>query len=507
MREWVRTHIVLWCLLLAGLLPGGAGCKQTPEVPPQPLVPPGLTIRTGHFVGTPISGPIARSISSLDLGSPAFVQASFAAVELMPEGILQPITLRTRLVMGSDGRPSVMLAGAVARSVLYGPLDDDQDPLQAALEGEYGQAVLIRSAEAALPRGVTATFCLSYEEASKTRPPEGSGIGVQVYRTGRNDGAPDEIGMALLVEAPLHAAAPGPGAGSAAPPKGSPFPDPPRHALGGAPRLAETAILDAFRADQASRHAFIIPLGSGSSDGAALVVVVETAPGSPDQPSEELTERCRLNLEDSVQQAARQPVAGPPDAPLWPGLASAFGSLQRRCCDRSALAFLAGETGARICGDMALVADGESLGLLAESVIREVEAHPFVADSPSAGWTLERAALNAYAGLLGASKVPPELMAVLTVHTGEVGRRAAFLEELIGSVNSLGELGERLIAQNFILLEDSSPAARVRAFDWLESRGRAPAGYDPLAPMRERRAALAAARDEADAASQRGGSR
>jgi hypothetical protein len=39
-------------------------------------------------------------------------------------------------------------------------------------------------------------------------------------------------------------------------------------------------------------------------------------------------------------------------------------------------------------------------------------------------------------------------------------------------------------------LEDSSPASRVRAFDWLTARGRAPAGYDPLGTPRQRRAAL-----------------
>ena len=42
-------------------------------------------------------------------------------------------------------------------------------------------------------------------------------------------------------------------------------------------------------------------------------------------------------------------------------------------------------------------------------------------------------------------------------------------------------------------LEDSSPSARVRAYDWLAARGRAPQGYEPLGPARERRRALDAA--------------
>jgi hypothetical protein len=30
----------------------------------------------------------------------------------------------------------------------------------------------------------------------------------------------------------------------------------------------------------------------------------------------------------------------------------------------------------------------------------------------------------------------------------------------------------------------------VRAFDWLNARGRAPSGYDPLGPVKERRKAI-----------------
>ncbi|MCS7034766.1 MAG: hypothetical protein NZ561_12355, partial [Phycisphaerae bacterium] len=48
----------------------------------------------------------------------------------------------------------------------------------------------------------------------------------------------------------------------------------------------------------------------------------------------------------------------------------------------------------------------------------------------------------------------------------------------------------RLIAENLIYLSDNSPAAQVRAYDWLRSRGRAPDSFDPLADPRSRRTAL-----------------
>jgi hypothetical protein len=50
-----------------------------------------------------------------------------------------------------------------------------------------------------------------------------------------------------------------------------------------------------------------------------------------------------------------------------------------------------------------------------------------------------------------------------------------------------------VIAENLSYLEDASPSARVRAYDWLRTRGRAPAGYDPLGTIKERRNALDAA--------------
>jgi len=58
-------------------------------------------------------------------------------------------------------------------------------------------------------------------------------------------------------------------------------------------------------------------------------------------------------------------------------------------------------------------------------------------------------------------------------------------------------LDARVIAENLIYLEDASPASRVRAYDWLQSRGRAPAGFDPLGTPRERRDALEKARSAA----------
>ena len=46
----------------------------------------------------------------------------------------------------------------------------------------------------------------------------------------------------------------------------------------------------------------------------------------------------------------------------------------------------------------------------------------------------------------------------------------------------------------------AEPEARLRAYDWLVRRDAAPPGYDPLAPRKERRLALAKAAESVEAA-------
>ncbi|MDF1798976.1 MAG: hypothetical protein P1V81_07360, partial [Planctomycetota bacterium] len=85
-------------------------------------------------------------------------------------------------------------------------------------------------------------------------------------------------------------------------------------------------------------------------------------------------------------------------------------------------------------------------------------------------------------------------------HAGEVGRYPNLLEEALQVSRDLPGFTARLVAENRVFLEDSSPASRVRAFDWLKARGQAPPEYLPLALRSARRAALEAERAAAVAA-------
>ena len=50
------------------------------------------------------------------------------------------------------------------------------------------------------------------------------------------------------------------------------------------------------------------------------------------------------------------------------------------------------------------------------------------------------------------------------------------VDEIMHGSSSAGDLQQKLITENYIYLEDSSPAARVRAYDWLAKQKIAPAG-------------------------------
>jgi hypothetical protein len=152
--------------------------------------------------------------------------------------------------------------------------------------------------------------------------------------------------------------------------------------------------------------------------------------------------------------------------------------------------YLANETNAHLTGDVALGADDSTLAELAGRLMTRLNTAKLTEpDAPQLAWQLEAACMEQLAAMQTAEKLPPELAAPLTVFAGEAGRRSASLDELV-QAGSVEALRAKIIAENFNYLEDSSPASRVRAYDWLIANGQQLAGYDPLADAKQRRTAL-----------------
>ena len=148
---------------------------------------------------------------------------------------------------------------------------------------------------------------------------------------------------------------------------------------------------------------------------------------------------------------------------------------------------MAHETGAWLAEDVALTAEDPSMDQIVKRLIESTRDLPRPLVAEQLGLALEQATWDVLFEFLGTREPPPGIVGVIIRYSGEVGRHASVLEEMVDGAESLEQLRRQIRTENLKLLEDSSPAARVRAYDWLSLYGTAPPGFDPLAPRKERR--------------------
>jgi hypothetical protein len=157
---------------------------------------------------------------------------------------------------------------------------------------------------------------------------------------------------------------------------------------------------------------------------------------------------------------------------------------------------MAEKGGARIAADTAISASDKVLEKIAAPLLATRNAR---LDRTALAWLLEKSTLDVLLDLHSRNVLPPELAAVLVRQAGEAGVQSSSLEEVVKNSRNFQDLDERLVTENYIFLEDSAPASRIRALAWLDARKKAPEGYDPLAPPRERRVALEKAIEKLEA--------
>lgn len=253
----------------------------------------------------------------------------------------------------------------------------------------------------------------------------------------------------------------------------------------------ELALLDGPRPDQQVTGVLIVPLRMTGGNAAALAITLELSPGSDDDEHREQFARAIADAAPKGQAPTTQPAARlPSSGAQWTSVAVAMSSLDDLALRRPSLLFLARETGATFAADAALVADEQTLTWYIQRFGSLLLIHAPPKQPADVGWSLDLAAWQVSRELLSAGRLPAELTGVLTSHAGEAGRRPASLEESLSRVPSRTELQRRLILENQVFLEDTSPASRVRATDWLAARSAVPQGYDPLDTAAHRRDAL-----------------
>jgi len=266
------------------------------------------------------------------------------------------------------------------------------------------------------------------------------------------------------------------------------------------PGHSELAVMDLSGQEQC--FVLLIPIELNVPGISGVAVLVRTTAGSNDAQHAAALAKAMEDVQENLRMVAERPRVVPFDPPDWPGLSSALESLKWADRQRAGLNFLAQQTGARLTQDVVLTADPSVLSQLAAAVTDAMKKSPQARDRKSVGWVLEWTTLQLMMRIENGGKLPPELAAVLTMYAGEAGRDPATLEQVMRDVQGWQDLKNRLAEENLDFLEDSSPSARVRAYDWLAARGLAPKGYDPMGSPKDRRQALDAAQQSQQPAGQ-----
>lgn len=467
--------------LLTAILFAMAGCasRQSPPPPPRPV--PITSVRL--FSGTPLSGPLTNPIKETSASDALSASLTFIRLDRMPGNVLEPIGAQSALVVASRGGTPVPSYSQLTRGARAGSVTDSNSFIASLGNGQPISAMEPILLQGALPNGATLTFRFA-DPVELKDPATGQTthrlVEIDLCRVSGADPAKADqaLQIGLAVQSMISLGKPG-----------TESEDHSEASTGhDSPVLQrELAILNRPLKDGKDLSAVITPFAFDKTG--AVAAIIEVRPGTSDP----LTELVYTDSVFSANRAATQASKRLLDAnginAETAGLRAALESLSRPGSPRAALVYLCDQTAAPTCGDMALVADETTLARLSAAVHTKADSAGAVEKQPL-GWILEQSAYEIMTQLSTDGKIPPELSSVLTVHAGEAGRHADALSEALRGSTSTPDLVSRVVTQNYIFLEDSSPAARVRAFDWLGAIGRAPAGYDPLSTARQRRAAL-----------------
>lgn len=482
------TRLLLGTLVVAGCR---APARDVPVEAPVQVAEVEWTADWSQFTGGALEGPRARTeLVEID-ADPARALAlalDVWSVEGPPTTAGAALAPAAELVVVSpnstplSAAPELLASGRLARG----------DEAEALLAGRVGPGAIHGAARrAALLPGTTGFLSVHGSE----RRPLSDGttvlprIGIALTRGA--DGGDGRV--SLVAEGPYRVPRP----------LASDDEDEVATPVGQRVRRQELVTLEAPLAAGAGPLAFVLP--SPFQDGASLVVRAELSPPPGDEPAypedralfAALVERASEDVAAAARGAATRAaglLVGESEVLAWRRAFEAVLDPDKR---RGAIAHLAGSGGASLALDVALVADDALLvefanHLAADGVAPQVDGTQ--GGLARLGWFVETSAIKLLAARLGADGLSPELEAVLLRHTGQAGRFPGTLEDAAASSADLASLRARIVEENRIFLEDSSPSARLRAYDWLAVRGAAPEGFDPLAPAEERRAVLAALR-------------
>jgi hypothetical protein len=474
----VYPRAVVILILTATLL---AGCASSHSAPPPFAIPLALTTAT-HYIGTPLSGPRPGNASEISYRDALDLHATWFALEQFDGQNLPLLASQARLITAARGGSPMLPSGNLTSNARIVWIDDGDR--QTALKSlGAGRRTDLGDSRTVLPAGVTVSFRAIDSGASADQTlihPELRFLEVSMARLSHADGTSEKLQIAVSVEDDQSARQ--------------------THSTSANSAIfqIETAVLEHSIKKFPATLLVVIPFKFTGPPNQADAALITISPASADHDFADAIARCKIDLQS-------------PDSehlitPIWAeGLNRALDSLADPKRRRAGLVFLAGQCNARICMDVASVCDDEMLQDI--SRLMQSGLPPALKDLTleQFAWVLDRSAVAAMQPKLTAATLPAELFTVLTLHMGEPGRHAASVDAIMRGASNQRDLFQRLVAENYIYLEDSSPASRVRAYQWLQSNNIAPAGFDPLGTPRQRRNALDKALDDNSAALPPGG--
>src|SRR5262245_25480914 len=449
------------------LLAAGLGCRSTPPQPTFVGLP--VDVETHYFAGTSFSGPVLPEDGERDLQDALAVTVSLYALESPPGGEFDPLGPHARLIISSAGENPFLPAPKLLAGVRCASVPDAVAERERIEHGELGRAALIASQIALLPPGITGVVRVNGWGAAATTLRRR--IGLEMHRP-KEASAPVELALTSVQVDP-----------------GSAKSDVPETV-----RVTEVVGLDLTVGTDGSSAVFLLPPPQDGFEATAMAAVVSIAGQPADDASRLAWQRELLHCQSDIERnaaALREPEPARPPPVDWPAAESVVEGLAAPSHQRTSLVFLASATDALLTRDLAIIGDDEMVHELAGAALKNPDLAGGRLRGAELAWALESCSFDLLLGRMATAPLPPELEASLVRRAGQVGRESDALVGVLKLSHSMADLDQQLVRANLIMLEERSPSARVRAYDWLIARGKAPEGFDPLAPSRQRRASLA----------------
>lgn len=458
---------------------GIVGCRSHPAA--ETPVAPDVSLL--HYAGSPLSEP-AASQTQVKAADAYGVEIQAYLLPVTPHPVLRPFAAGSKIITAAGSQTPLQAIPTSLASARMESGEDAQWLENEVVAGTFGKTTDLGDFQGVLAPGLSVRMTVSSGSLAKSLQ-DFRQLQLVIHRPEQAD-AP--LRVALLKQTPPTAVT---------------DPTAPEEQQTGwlaqSVREMEICSVD-FGGTDTLNIAVLIPVDFAANSRQSVLFHIRITPASDDASRVKAVEQANRDLAAAGQQVEVSSF----ERLLVQNVLKSTESDQTR---RAAMVYLATQTQASIFEDTVLVADDGVLQTLAGEMKSKLEQTGAPSSLASIGWTLDRTAFDLLGRLRMEKKLSPELSAVLSAHAGEAGRSAASLEQLVGKTLSHRDLHNRLIAENYIFLEDISPAARVRAYDWLKLAGAQPKAYDPMGPADQRQKALEAAIEEMSRTMSNGGSK